>query len=115
MLFDKSEQVRLKEWGRTQGFTSLAKLIEAALDAVQRNPSLLQPTEDNSSVKILESLKGLQIGGLTNEIKEVLEQHTNKIKNLDKKIDWLLQKQGATKKDIKLIVKNDLGHDAVFD
>lgn len=115
MWLDKEEKNRLTEWGKTQGFTSFAKLIEASLDVVQRNPSLLQPTESQDTTKILESLKDLQTGGLTQEIQETLNAILEEQKKARKERELIMSKLGTTKKEIRKLHKGNSINEAVFD
>lgn len=115
MWFDKAEKERISEWGKTQGYSSLAKLIEDSLDAIQRNPHLLHPTENQDATQILESLKDLQSGGMTDEISQLLQKLSDKVDRLEQGQEWIMSKLGATKKDKHRIYKQDPSNEAVFE
>lgn len=78
MLMDVKEKDRITAWGKTQGYSSLAKLIHEALNVVQRNPSLLQPTENDTPVQLYEDLKKAQQEA-SEELEEVLIDTSTKI------------------------------------
>ena len=115
MLWEKEEKDRLTEWGKGQGFTSLAKLIEMSLEIVQRNPKLLQITENpTDSLQLLEELK--EVGfGTSEEITYKLNSHSEKLAIIDRQLEWIMTKLGASSKDIKKVRKKDLSGEVIFE
>lgn len=117
MLWDKKEKDRLTKWGKEQGFSGLAKLIEEALKVVQRHPELLQPQEKyepKESEKILESLRQAKIEA-SQELTDTLIDHSNRLDRMERLIEGIASKVGMSKKDIKKAQKKDLSSEAVFE
>ena len=117
MLWDKKEKDRITKWGKEQGYSGLAKLIEASLDIVQRHPELLQPQEKyepHESEKILETLKQAKIEA-SQELLETLTDHSNRLDRMEKLIEGIALKVGMSKKELKEAQKKDLSSEAIFE
>ncbi len=117
MLWDKKELDRLTKWGKEQGYSGLAKLIEASLEIAQKHPELLQPQEKykpNDSEKILETLRQAKIEA-SQELTETLIDHSKRLDRMEKLIEGMALKVGMSKNDIKKTQKKDLTSEAVFE
>ena len=114
MLWDKEEKERLTEWGKKHGFSSLAKLIEASLDIVQRNPTLLEPTENPEPMKLLEELKNVKIEALS-ETQGYFQTIDERLDKLEKIVTHLALKSGVAKADILKFQGKDASGEAVFE
>ncbi len=113
MWMNKEEMKRWKEFGKAHGKTSLAKLIRSALDVVQRNPSLLEVTEDTGSEKILESLEE-SLSVFDNQADSINEIY-QKMEQLERFQEFIAKKLGATDIELKELQQKDLTGEAVFE
>lgn len=114
MLWDKEEKGRLTEWGKNHGFTSLAKLIEASLDIVRRNPTLLEPTENPEPMKLLEELKNAKFNALS-ETQDNFQAIDERLDRFEKILIHLALKSGVTKSDLLKFQGKDASGEAVFE
>ncbi|MFX0174023.1 MAG: hypothetical protein ACFE9L_19225 [Candidatus Hodarchaeota archaeon] len=110
---NKVKKRQYKEFGRSHGFNTLSKLIFASLDVIQRNPKLLEPTEDKESVKMLESLESsLSVfDSLSDSMKVIFE----KLEQLERFQEFIVKKLGATKTELKELQQKDISGEAVFE
>ena len=113
MRLSKEEQAKWKEFGKKHGKTSVAKLIRASVEVVQRNPSLLQITETVESAKMLESIE--ESLSVFDDASESFEKIYQKIDQLQRFQEWIVKKLGASETEIKTILKKDISGEAVFE
>ena len=114
MLWNKEEKERLTEWGKSHGFSSLAKLIEASLDIVRRNPTLLEPTENPEPMKLLEELKNAKINALS-ETQDNFQVMDERLDRFEKILIHLALKSGVAKSDLLMFQGKDASGEAVFE
>ncbi|UCG03081.1 MAG: hypothetical protein JSW11_03645 [Candidatus Heimdallarchaeota archaeon] len=119
MLMSQEEKAHYEKIREAHGFTSLAKLIRASLDIVQRFPELLEPTErvnGSGTQQVLEAIQRLEQKELAVEkMGEILKTQAEKINKIERLLESFALKKGMTKKEIKRAYKKDLSGEAVFE
>ena len=113
LMINPEEKKRLSAWGKKHGFSSLSKLFFASLDVVQRNPNLLEPTESNDIAKVYEVIQ--ESYSSFELFLQYLQTIQFKVETLERAVDWLMEKQGVTEKELKKIYQEDETGDAIFE
>lgn len=114
MRMSKEEIARYTEFGKEQGFRTLSKLIRASLDIVQRNPSLLQPTEDKSWIGIMDRLQNAK--EKASEEQELAYTGLNtRLEKVERIIEQIALNTGMTETQLKKLKKEDTSNEAVFE
>lgn len=113
MRMTKEEIAEFTKFGRGQGFRTLAKLVRKSLEVVQRNPSLLQPTEDKSWVGIMERLQNAQ--EKASEQQQTYAGFGTRLEKVERIIEQIALNTGMTKTQLKKLQKKDTSSEAVFE
>lgn len=113
MHMSGEEKEKYSQFAEAHGKTSIAKLIRAALEAVMRNPTLLEPTENQDSQQILRSVK--ESFNSFGTLLEYLDTINSRLDRFEKYQEFALEKLGASKRELMELQQKDLSGEAIFD